>query len=705
VDILTRLMNLWSDQEKLDSTMVLYAIVIYPLFGVNHFLHGQEPLWGILGRFLLTFIFFLRYKFEKIAMVKLKNQLIWVFMAYLMVLVYRSEFLPDYLIGYFLALFVSTLVMDDPKSIFQFYIFVVIFSLSSFLDPHAEVKPAIIVMVNFVVGLISFVLVAGRKGLQNKIIQSELFFNQIINQQNDAVFVTELSGKVVFCNKEARRLFEIPASSEGFYFHNFISKTLNDREKRLFEKELERKGEASYETEMITIGESKFYGFLKFKEINNKSDKQHLISVTDLTTIKASQERVKALLVESEKNNKELISREEKMKILLSEMRAAEQKFRSLNEALPVGVFMTDRLGNCVYANPKLLEILNIDYVGIIGASLTIFLDEFNQIIFKTYWENIDKFSSIEEVQIMFNPKDKLNGIHTKLKIKPNIIEGKLQGYVVTIEDISNLVEKEVALMSSNKEAIKAKISAENALKVRSEFLSNMSHEIRTPINAIIGLTDILVNEVEGEVLENLKVVKYSADSLLSLVNDVLDFSKLESGKFSFENISFNILTLAQNLIKTVEIKAQQTGLIVELKIDQEVPTQLIGDPHRLNQILLNLCSNAVKFTKLGYVRLKISVLNNQFDNCILLFEVQDTGIGIAEEKMENIFEEFTQAENSTTRQYGGTGLVLTITKKLIELQAGKIYVKSTLNVGTSFYVELPFVIDNEMLVYEIGVQ
>jgi signal transduction histidine kinase len=260
-------------------------------------------------------------------------------------------------------------------------------------------------------------------------------------------------------------------------------------------------------------------------------------------------------------------------------------------------------------------------------------------------------------------------------------------------EDLESKVKNRTSeLMATNEDLKKAKEQAEAATKTKEQFLSTMSHEIRTPLNAIIGMTHLLKNDsLEGEMAENIEILEFSAQNLLSLINSVLDISKMEAGKMAFEQAEFNLPVLIQNTVEIFKARAEEQNIILRSNIDKDIPKSLLGDSTRLSQILNNLIGNAIKFTDEGTVTVTVRLLHHKTEKVELLFAVSDTGIGIASEKINSIFDDFSQAAEDTSRKYGGTGLGLAITKQLVELQGGTINVMSTIMVGSTFSFQLGF--------------
>ncbi len=274
---------------------------------------------------------------------------------------------------------------------------------------------------------------------------------------------------------------------------------------------------------------------------------------------------------------------------------------------------------------------------------------------------------------------------YVEATVKPIIKNDKVTGFFGTSFDITTRKTHEEEIIAARKEAI-------SAAKAKSDFLSVMSHEIRTPLNAIIVMADMLINEIDDPVhKENVEILNFSARDLLSLVNDILDYSKIEAGKLELESIPIKTKEYLKNIVNTNILKAQEKGIKMELDFDENIPEEIMGDPLRLGQILKNLISNAVKFTQKGGVTLIVKQTSRDEETSKIYFGIKDTGIGIHADKIESLFEVFTQASSETSRKFGGTGLGLAIVKSLLFMHNSKINVESKPDEGSLFYFEIDF--------------
>ena len=366
----------------------------------------------------------------------------------------------------------------------------------------------------------------------------------------------------------------------------------------------------------------------------------------------------------------------------ITERKQAEEELQKLSSAVeqsPVSVVITDPDGTIEYVNPKFVEVTGYSAEEAIGQNPRVLNAGIQPSEF--YKEMWDTLKAGDVWQGEFANKKRNGDIFWEnATIAPiRNSEGQVTHFVAVKEDIT-------ARKRAEKELKKAKETAEEATRAKSDFLANMSHEIRTPMNAVIGLSDLcLRTDLSPKQNDYLVKIHSSANSLLGIINDILDFSKIEAGKLDMESIPFELDKVLNNLATVISVKTEEKGLELLFSRHQDVPLNLMGDPLRLGQILTNLANNAVKFTDNGEIIVSITLNERSEKICTLEFRVKDSGIGMSAEQQSRLFKSFSQADTSTTRKYGGTGLGLAISKQLVELMGGTIWVESELEKGSTF--------------------
>ena len=390
----------------------------------------------------------------------------------------------------------------------------------------------------------------------------------------------------------------------------------------------------------------------------------------------------------------EKLAEAEQLNIALDQkIRENEQTQRLLrkNELMLSGVIssaldaivITSSYGHILHWNRAASEIFGYSEEEIRGRTM---LDTILPFSYQyTNWNGFQGFSEKDHGTVL-NTRLELTGVHknkaqfpVELTVTTIYNENELY-YSIFLRDISSRVQRE-------EELVQMKEKAEQAAVAKSQFLSVMSHELRTPLNAVIGITHLLMQSKPREdQQEDLRTLQFSGESLLHIINDILDFTKLDSGKIELSAIDFNLRELVQSLYQSFSYKAKEKSIVFDIEYDDRMPFMVKGDNFRLSQVLNNLISNAIKFTSEGWVKLKVAMIESKENSFLTRFSVIDTGIGIPLEKRQKIFEQFTQADSNTTRIYGGTGLGLSISAKLVELMGSSIIVDSAEGEGSTFH-------------------
>jgi len=388
------------------------------------------------------------------------------------------------------------------------------------------------------------------------------------------------------------------------------------------------------------------------------------------------------------------------LEVMEAERRNQQKLIQDIIDNIPWIVYIKDIEGRYMLINKKMEEVMGMPADDIIGQTDELLITDSARFLEYKYSDDkvrINKtISTFEDVVNLPNGEMQYLWV-TKFPLLDE--EGNVRNICGLATDITERKEVELKLLKAKKEADQARAAQES-------FLANMSHEIRTPMNGIIGMGNLLMstllNEEQKDFTEN---IQESAHNLLAIINDLLDFSKIKSGKFQLEHSPFKLRQLLNRTLYPLQFKAEEKLIGLELEIEGEVPDVLIGDSLRLQQIIINLVGNAIKFTSKGGVTVKVACGAEEKGYVDLLMSVSDTGIGIPDSKLHYIFESFTQNSASSSRKYGGTGLGLAIVKQLVELQYGEISVDSTLNKGSVFSLTIPYKIGADVLVAEDHLQ
>jgi len=371
----------------------------------------------------------------------------------------------------------------------------------------------------------------------------------------------------------------------------------------------------------------------------------------------------------------------------LDPSQAIPGRVRSALDTLTEGLMVLDAKGYTVLANLSLAQIMGVPADALIGkpAAALPWTDRDGLMLNKTTlpWQHAISTRETRRNVLMYLRTPAGRAYTFRVNCSPILAADKAQGVLISLQDVTELEEKELALQVAKEEAVAAN-------RAKSDFLANMSHEIRTPMNAILGFTELLRRHGRPPSAEDQKrhldTIHASGKHLLKLINDILDLSKVESGRLELEHVPFAPHALVHEVVRVLQVKAEEKGIGLRAQLDAPLPATVLGDPVRLQQILTNLVGNGVKFTQSGEVLIHVR-LDRGLGAPRLCFDVRDTGVGIPPEKFESVFEPFVQADSSTNRQFGGTGLGLTISRRFARAMGGDITVSSESGKGSTFHV------------------
>jgi PAS domain S-box-containing protein len=513
------------------------------------------------------------------------------------------------------------------------------------------------------------------------------FITGVLQACGSLVLVFDTAGRIVLCNRAFEQVMGYSSAelTGKIFFDVLVRPERRERSRERLEYGVSARARSAFESEWITkSGQPRRISFSNVPLLNKAGAVEHyIVTGIDITDrYHADQDLLKS-----------------------------EIEFRSIWEASCEPMFLTDQSGAIVKVNAAFAALLSTEPGSLQGMNVTgLFHPEEREAV-REFHRAIYASSSKEhhferQLHFMHGPSGIFENSVTRVDIP-----GQPPQMLCILRDVTQqrrsaleLARAKEAAEAANRELIAANRSLEETGRLaremadraealsaaKSEFLANMTHEVRTPLNGILGMTGLaLETDLENDQREYLELVKSSAEALLGLVNDVLDFSKYEVGKLGLDSVEFSLRALVRDVLRPMALRASVGGLVFESIIEDQVPDRLLGDPLRISQILRNLAGNAVKFTNEGKVSVRARAESLKGSKVTLCFSVADTGIGIPPEKHRLIFEPFTQADGSTTRKYGGTGLGLSICSGLVELMDGRIWVESTVGQGSTFHFSL----------------
>lgn len=486
------------------------------------------------------------------------------------------------------------------------------------------------------------------------------FFRNLLGLVNDRVWALSLDGqRMLYMNEAAESIYGLAREQLQARDHLWLGAVHPEDKPRIREQlaELPRVGEFEQEFRVLESDGKERWLAGRFKLLSDAQGQPVQIGVIakDVTARVRTQEQ-------------------------LAETQAI---YESLVQSLPLNVFRKDRHGRLVFGNQRFCQAVGRPLAEMIGKTDK---DLFDPKLAEKYQRDDRYVLQTGNVFHDIEEHPSLDGTLRYVEVLKAPIRN-FRGKAVGIQGIFwDVTERFLA----EQQLKRSKELAEQASRAKSGFLASVSHEIRTPMNAIIGISELLLDSVrDRQQREYLAMIRQSGENLLALINDILDFSKIEAGKMELDVSSFDVRDTLSDTVRSLAVRAQSKGLELLLAFDPRLPQGLVGDLGRLRQVLINLISNAIKFTRSGDVLVRIDCAAADENSITALFAVEDTGIGIPPDKLEVIFREFEQSERTTTREFGGTGLGLAISAKLVELMGGRLQVESQLGQGSRFWFEL----------------
>jgi PAS domain S-box-containing protein len=524
--------------------------------------------------------------------------------------------------------------------------------------------------------------------MDGDLIKERDFITAVLQACGALVVVFDSEGRIVLCNRAFEQVtgYSSAELKGKIFFDILVSPDGREQSRKRLKDYISARAPSAFESQWITkSGEPRRISFSNVPMLSDNGDAEYYITTgIDITDRRhADQELLKS-----------------------------ETQFRSLWEASCEPMFLTDPSGTIVKVNAAFGALLATDPNSLAGMNVTgLFRPEDREAVREYYrarYASDEKEHFFErELHFAQGRRGIFENSVTRVDVpgQPTQMLCILRDVTEQRRNAEELARAKEAAEAANRELIAANRNLEETGRVaremadraealsaaKSDFLANMTHEVRTPLNGILGMTGLaLETELGSDQREYLDLVKSSAEALLSLVNDVLDFSKYEAGKLGLDCVEFSLRGLVRDVLRPLALRASVSGLAFESVIEDRVPDQVVGDPLRISQVLRNLAGNAIKFTTAGRVLVHVGAESVEGSTVTLRFSVADTGIGIPPEKHRQIFEPFTQADGSTTRKYGGTGLGLSISSGLVQLMGGRIWVESKLAAGSTFHFTVP---------------